>query len=152
MNDVAMDMLMTEKTKEQIKKHEGYRGEIYLDSVAIPTGGYGHAFHVGSALPRSIWEDVFTYDYMIHADQANQLIVQRGYQDLNYARKAVLIDMVFNLGLGGVLNFKNTLALLDKRDFHAVSEALMNSKWARQVGSRAEHLTKQMLNGTWTIF
>jgi len=152
MNDIAMDMVMTEKTKEQIKKHEGYRGEIYLDSVGTTTGGYGHAFHIGSKLPKQIWEDVFTYDYGLHADQANQLIVQRGYQDLNYARKAVLIDMVFNLGLGGVLQFKNTLALLDKRDFHAVSEGMLNSKWAKQVGSRSEHLAKQMLNGNWTTF
>ena len=150
MTDIAMDMIMIEKTKEQIKKHEGYRNEIYLDTVGVPTGGYGHAFHVGSSLPRQIWEDIFAYDYALHADQANNLIYQRGYQDLNYARKAVLIDMVFNLGLAGVLQFKNTLALLDKRDFHAVSEALMNSKWATQVGSRAEHLSKQMLNGTWS--
>ena len=28
--------------KQKIKKHEGYRDHIYLDSLSIPTFGYGH--------------------------------------------------------------------------------------------------------------
>jgi lysozyme len=55
-----------------------------------------------------------------------------------------LVNMAFNLGVGGLLSFKQTLELLASRDYAAASKAMLASKWAGQVGKRAERLAAQV--------
>ena len=47
---------------ERIKRHEGFRDRIYLDSEGFVTGGYGHHFYVGSRLPVDVAEVLFKQD------------------------------------------------------------------------------------------
>ncbi len=51
-----------------------------------------------------------------------------------------LLNMAFNLGLGGLLGFKDTLALLQTGDYRQAARAMLESHWARQVGARATRL------------
>lgn len=60
------------------------------------------------------------------------------------AIQEVLLNMAFNLGLGGLLNFKTTLGLLHTGDYAAAAAAMLQSKWAHQVGKRAERLAQQV--------
>jgi lysozyme len=60
--------------------------------------------------------------------------------------------MAFNLGVDGLLKFKNTLALLRSAiESHAsyarVADGMLNSLWAKQVGRRADELARQMRTG-----
>lgn len=69
-------------------------------------------------------------------------------------RAEVLLNMAFNMGVSGVLSFKNTLALLDKAitskgPYHAVAAGMLNSKWAKQVKYRANRLSRQMQSGSY---
>ncbi|MNR52556.1 hypothetical protein D3C85_1724170 [compost metagenome] len=57
--------------------------------------------------------------------------------------------MAFNLGVEGLLKFKNTLRLVEIGDYKSASVEMLNSAWARQVGNRAKRLSKQMLTGEW---
>ena len=66
---------------------------------------------------------------------------------LDDARKGVLINMAFNLGIGGLLTFKNTLARVAEGDYTAAARGMLASKWATQVGARATRLAKQMETG-----
>lgn len=52
----------------------------------------------------------------------------------------VLVNMCFNLGLGGLLKFKKTLALLEAGEYALAEMEMLNSAWARQVGARANRL------------
>lgn len=52
-----------------------------------------------------------------------------------------LLNMCFNLGLGGLLAFKNTLALIKGGDYAGAAAAMLDSQWARQVGGRAQRLS-----------
>ncbi|HWR04379.1 MAG TPA: glycoside hydrolase family protein [Humidesulfovibrio sp.] len=52
----------------------------------------------------------------------------------------VLVSMAFNMGVGGLLEFKDTLALLQAGRYPEASRAMLASKWAGQVGKRAERL------------
>lgn len=52
----------------------------------------------------------------------------------------VLVNMCFNLGLGGLLQFKKTLALLEAGEYELAEMEMLNSNWARQVGARANRL------------
>ena len=56
----------------------------------------------------------------------------------------VLVNMGFNLGLGGLLGFKQTLAHLEAREYGKAADAMLDSRWAGQVGERAQRLARQI--------
>ena len=67
--------------------------------------------------------------------------------NLDDVRKRVLLDMCFNLGINGLLGFKNTLRLIFMGDFSQAAGNMLSSKWARQVGRRASRLAQMMQTG-----
>ena len=66
---------------------------------------------------------------------------------LDEVRQRVLLDMAFNLGIGGLLGFKNTLATIKAGDYQKAAAMMLDSKWARQVGRRADRLSGMMASG-----
>lgn len=60
------------------------------------------------------------------------------------AVQEVLANMCFNLGLAGLLGFRQTLALLQAGRFAEAAAAMLRSKWAAQVGARAERLAQRL--------
>ena len=57
--------------------------------------------------------------------------------DLDPVRRAVLVDMAFNLGLRGLLSFRRALAALKAGDCETCAVEMLDSRWAEQVGRRA---------------
>lgn len=147
MTDIAKELIYLDKARASIKSHEGYSRVVYLDSVGVPTGGWGHAFLLNSGLPKEIWEQIFEYDFSNSKDSAYSIIQQRNLHDIGEVRKAVLIEMVFNLGLAGVLSFKNTLKYIESGDYEQAAANMLQSKWATQVGQRAHTLARRMRTG-----
>lgn len=93
-------------------------------------------------------------DLMLDNDarEANAAVIaefpwSRGLDDV---RRNVLIDMVFNLGLAGVLGFTKALAAAASGDWFTAAAHLMDSKWARQVGIRAERDAEMWRSGEWS--
>ena len=66
---------------------------------------------------------------------------------LDEVRQRVLLDMAFNLGMQGLLTFKNTLAAIQAGDYEKAGPMMLDSRWARQVGKRAERLSVMMVTG-----
>lgn len=65
-----------------------------------------------------------------------------------------LVNMAFNLGVDGLLKFKNTLALMDRArqgltDWSEVRDALRRSLWWGQVGRRSRELGEQFVTGAY---
>lgn len=69
------------------------------------------------------------------------------WSGLDTARREVLLDMCFNLGIGGLLKFKGMLAALETGDFATAAEEMLDSRWASQVGGRAAELATLMRGG-----
>ena len=69
------------------------------------------------------------------------------WRDMTDGRQQVLCNMAFNMGLPSLLGFKNTLAAMKAGDYRAAAAGMRASKWARQVGARAERLAKAMEQG-----
>ena len=69
------------------------------------------------------------------------------WSDLNDARKAALIDMVFNLGITGLMTFKKMLAALERKDYDAASSEILDSRYAIQVGARAIRIATIIRSG-----
>lgn len=68
---------------------------------------------------------------------------------LDDVRLAVLIEMAFNLGIGGLLRFRRMLTALEARQFSDAAREMLDSTWAGQVGTRAQRLAREMESGTW---
>lgn len=66
---------------------------------------------------------------------------------LDQTRQDVLVDMAFNMGVGGLLEFKNTLASIEKGHYRKASKQMLQSKWAKQVPNRAGELSEMMKTG-----
>lgn len=135
-----------EDIKKQIKRHEGYREQVYYDSVGVPTGGYGHAFLNGSRLPQGVCDALFEQDYQTSVRAFKMFASQYGL-DLNDVRRGVLINMLFNLGFYGLTRFKKMILALQRKDWDLAADEMMDSKWYRQVGSRGIELVNLMRKG-----
>jgi lysozyme len=66
---------------------------------------------------------------------------------LDDVRRRVLIDMAFNLGVSGLLEFKRTLAAVEQGRYQEAAGMMLQSRWASQVGERAQRLARMMLTG-----
>lgn len=71
----------------------------------------------------------------------------RCYQYLDPVRQDVLIDMAYNLGIVKLRGFKRMLAALEDHDFQRAAREMLDSKWAKQVGQRANTLALMMREG-----
>jgi lysozyme len=69
------------------------------------------------------------------------------YLRLNDIRKSVLLNMCFNLGITGLMGFKNTLSFIGSGAFERAANGMLVSKWAKQVGRRAIELSELMRKG-----
>lgn len=70
------------------------------------------------------------------------------WRTLDPVRQRVLLNMCFNLGIKGLLGFVNTLNLVRQGRYAAAAVNMLKSKWADQVGARAERLSDMMRDGT----
>ena len=136
-----------EELKERIKKHEGYRSSVYLDTLGKRTIGYGHlctdseSWQDGVDYDQKQLEKVFEYDFNIACKDAEKLIAR---ESIHPDAFCVLIDMCFNMGSPRVSRFKKMLAALETQDYQTASKEMLDSKWANQVPNRARRLSEIM--------
>ena len=68
---------------------------------------------------------------------------------LDEARLAVFVSLAFNVGLGGLRGFKRTLAHAQASEWSEAAYEMLDSRWADQVGDRAEQLATMLRLGAW---
>lgn len=71
------------------------------------------------------------------------------WRQLPDARRAVLLAMAFQMGVDGLLSFKNTLAMVKAGDFNGAARGMLASLWARQTPERAQRMSEQMRTNIW---
>jgi lysozyme len=69
------------------------------------------------------------------------------FKNLTDARKRVMINMCFNLGLSRLLGFKKFLAAMEVANWEEAGVQMLDSKWSRQVGPRSTRLRDLLLEG-----
>jgi lysozyme len=57
------------------------------------------------------------------------------------------MDMAFNMGVPRLCKFKRMWAAIHERKFDAAGREMLDSRWAKQVGSRATKLSDAMVKG-----
>ncbi len=66
---------------------------------------------------------------------------------LTTARRRVMVDMCFNMGINRLRRFRKMLAALKRKKYEAAAYEMLDSKWANQVGQRAQTLAEMMRRG-----
>lgn len=132
---------------DQLKIDEGFRSYAYQDTEGFWTIGYGRL--IDKRLGGGITED--EAEYLLRNDiesKKKDLLDHLPWaKTLDPVRQDVLINMCFNLGIGRLKKFSKTLALIRYGDYQQASKEMLRSKWARQVGARADRLSKMMETG-----
>lgn len=129
-----------------LKRDEGLRLTAYMDTVGVWTIGYGHA-HVA---PGTVWTQAQADAALIddvRQHNAELAAALPWVANLDAVRRRVLQNMAFNLGVKGLLGFKNTLGMVKAGDYEGAARGMMNSLWAKQVKGRAVRLAEQMRTG-----
>lgn len=133
-----------DKLKAQLSIDEGRKARIYVDTVGKITGGVGR-----NLTDRDFSADEI--DLMLNNDIA---LVERQldkalpwWRSMTDARQDAVANMAFNMGIAGLLKFKNTLTFMQAGKYEAAAQGMLASLWARQVGRRAARLAEMMRTG-----
>ena len=141
-------MIDMDKLLESVKKHEGYRNKVYLDTLGKRTIGVGHL------CVENFWEDDKEYeesflmeilekDLQSAIDQADDMC-----KDLKISSdaKILIIEMIFQLGGNGVSKFRKMWQALqqDPPDYAEASVQMLDSRWAKQTPNRAQEMAGHM--------
>lgn len=126
-----------------LKQHEGLKLKAYKDTEGKTTIGFGRNLdQVGISLE----EANMLLDNDIDIAE-KELRKQAFYKKLNIVRQTAVIDMVFNLGYTKFLGFTKFISYLDQGKYEAASKEMLRSKWAKQVGQRANNLSEMIRTG-----
>ena len=131
----------------ELRRDEGVRYEPYDDTVGVKTVGVGHnlqAKPLGLIYPLTD-EEVDRILLLDIADTLEDLDDRLPWwRELSDVRQRVLANMAFNLGIGGLLDFRKMLAAAKSGRYEDAAREMLASKWARQVGDRAKRLADMM--------
>ena len=132
-------------TMESIKEHEGFRLEPYRCTEGFLTGGYGHKLLVGEDVPktREGWEEIFKKDFEKAWNHMEQMVESNNLPD-NETMKAILCEMIFQLGFAGVSKFRMMIKALQESNFLEAHNQMLDSKWRVQTKNRCEALAERM--------
>lgn len=120
---------------EDIKVNEGFRGMPYDDHLGNPTIGYG------TLLPLTEKESELL---LVHRfDNKKRDLANRfsEYNTMPIPVKKMLLEMSYQMGVDGLLEFKNMLKALVASDWDTAHKEAMDSRWARQTPNRAKKVT-----------
>lgn len=139
---------------KQLKKDEGVRHKVYLDSLGLKTVGVGHLIKeddpdwlvnlgVGDSITDNQVNNLLMEDIGI-AIQDAMIIFEPVWDTFPHLAQEIFINMIFNMGRTRFLGFKKTIAAAYEKDWLTVSTEMLDSKWATQVGNRANRLSANM--------
>jgi len=134
--------------EEQIIRDEGEVLHAYQDREGYWTIGVGHLIDQrrGGGIPKQISDALLQYDL----DRIRAFVRTHFPWSLNLdeVRLAAFTNMAFNLQ-GHLDGFVHFLAKMQAGDFEGAAEEGLKSRWAEQVGDRADRLMKQIRTGEW---
>lgn len=131
------------KAIASIKKHEGCVLKMYKCPAGKNTIGYGHNLDA-KAISQEAADVILDQDFKDVASNALDIFGQEKFNSLHDDAKVVVTDMIFNLGSAGFKNFKKMIACLVRYDYKQAAMEGRDSKWYKQVTSRAEELMRML--------
>tara|TARA_Y100000114_G_scaffold82199_1_gene75877 strand:+ start:107 stop:553 length:447 start_codon:yes stop_codon:yes gene_type:complete len=136
-----------DKLREQLKIDEGVKYEVYKDHLGYPTFGIGHLVvegdeehgkPVGTPVSEDRVNAVFESDVQKFVSESKKVFPN--LDDLPEEAQQVIVNMCFNMGAPRLSKFKKFIAAVNDGNWSTAAVEMMDSRWATQVGKRAERL------------
>lgn len=141
-----------ERLKSDLRRDEGVRRTRYLDTVGKWTIGVGHNIDADTHYPYAVSDEPLSdadIDLLLEEDIAR--VVAALDENLNWWRacpepvQRVLCGLAFNMGINGLLGFKNTLDAIHFNKWDVAAAGILGSKYGQQVGARAQRYASVLL-------
>lgn len=132
---------------DQLRRDEGEVLHAYQDSKGYWTIGVGIC--IDGRIGCGITSEESAYLLQRRIDSTTTALQQNlpWFSGLDPIRQEALINATFNMGIGHLLGFHNTLTLLQQSNWDAAAQEMLNSTWAKEVPARAQHLAQQIKTG-----
>ena len=136
-----------------ITQEEGYRENAYHCSEGYPTIGIGKRIGPKGA-------DLSLYEFTASKQLASVwlkeeiLKVELALSKLDWFamvtgdRRDIILSMAYQLGVTGLLKFKNMIKAIECDDWYEAAMQSLDSRWAKQTPKRANRHSKVLLTGT----
>jgi lysozyme len=141
---------MKTELASQLRRDEDEKSCAYKDSLGFLTIGVGRLIDPrkpGAGLRPEEISFLLQNDIDDRIDALTRKLPW--FQNLDDARKGVLLNMAFQLGTDGLLGFHDALDLVRQGKYGQASSEMLDSVWAKQTPQRAQRLAQQMLTGQW---
>ena len=135
-------MIDLNKLTNELKRDEGLRLKPYYDTMGVLTIGYGRSLEKGITEAEATY--LLSNDIQSAIEDASKF---EWFEGLSPVRKHVILNMIFNLGLGRFKTFKKMIRAIEISYFKRAALELLDSRYANQVGNRALRLSKMLENG-----
>lgn len=140
---------MKARLTSQLRRDEGEKLAAYQDHLGYWTIGVGRLIDGRKGGGLTPEESAYLLNNDIDKRRAELQQRLPWLKQLDEARQGVLLNMSFQMGIDGLLGFKNTLAMVQRGDYAGAAKGMLNSLWARQTPDRAKRLSEQMRTGAW---
>ena len=140
-----------EQLREQLKIDEGCVYKIYTDHLGYPTFGIGHLIiesdpengqAVGTPVSNDRVDAAFDGDVEVVLSECK--VLYPDFEDLPEEAQQIIANMMFNLGRPRLSKFVGMKRGVDAKDWNSAADEMVDSRWYRQVGARAERLVNRM--------
>ena len=140
-----------EQLREQLKIDEGCVYKIYTDHLGYPTFGIGHLIiesdpengqAVGTPVSNDRVDAAFDGDVEVVLSECK--VHYPDFEDLPGEAQQIIANMMFNLGRPRLSKFVGMKRGVDAKDWDSAADEMVDSRWYRQVGARAERLVNRM--------
>lgn len=134
------------KLVAQLKRHEGVKSHAYKCTANMITVGVGRNIDENGGIGLSDDE----INYLLENDIKRckqELIALSWFTDLDSVRQDALVNLCFNLGLTRLMGFKNAMAAMAEGDYERAADEFYDSRWAKQVKSRADEVCEMIRTG-----
>lgn len=133
--------------------NEGFKADPYKIQ-GIWHIGYGYNLEARMPDLDNYTSMKWTKGYAFYRLEADVRLIDRRlrtryscYKRLPMKAKVVLIDMAYNMGIGGLMEFEELLAALCVQDYTAAEEAILDSEYVDDVPTRAAKNIKILKEG-----
>ena len=134
---------MTITKREKIANEEGFGSRMYKCPADKWTIGNG--FNLEAIEMPKVVADLWLGILIDELEE--QLYIHDWYANLNHARQVVIIDMSYQMGISGMLSFRNMVNAIICGDYDEAADHMLDSKYAHQTPERASRNYRIMKEG-----
>lgn len=131
----------------QLRSDEGEVLHAYPDQFGYITIGIGTCIDRRKNCGITSEEAEYLLTNRLKITEAALSVSVSNWSTLSETRQIALIDMAYQMGVNGVMNFKNMMESIEKEDWQGAHDHALDSKWAKQTPARADRIASMLLEG-----